>query len=179
MVPIICMVFFSCQEMHRLKTVNFFKSVLTESFTYLQFIFFSVKKAYRNLALVHHPDKISLVNKEKATEKFAVLTEAYNILTDPIKRKNYDEGTEITPIWSKKISEDDFDEAKMKYIGSKAEEDDIVRELNKSGNASLTHLPNNIPFMSMEDEPRIIELVKKLMSEEKIKKCVIRRLPKC
>jgi DnaJ family protein C protein 3 len=42
-----------------------------------------IKKAYRELALQWHPDKHSgEEDKEKATKKFAEISEAYEILTD-------------------------------------------------------------------------------------------------
>jgi len=47
-----------------------------------------IKNAYRRLAKQHHPD----VNKgeSKAEEKFKDISEAYNLLSDPEKRKQYD-----------------------------------------------------------------------------------------
>ena len=48
-----------------------------------------IKKAYRKLALKFHPDRNS-GNKE-AEEKFKEISEAYQVLTDPEKRAQYDQ----------------------------------------------------------------------------------------
>ena len=42
-----------------------------------------LKKAYRKLALKWHPDK-NAKNKEAATKKFEQISEAYEILSDPV-----------------------------------------------------------------------------------------------
>jgi curved DNA-binding protein len=49
-----------------------------------------IKKAYRKLALKHHPDR-NPSDKKKAEEKFKEISEAYAVLSDPEKRKQYDE----------------------------------------------------------------------------------------
>jgi curved DNA-binding protein len=47
-----------------------------------------VKQAFRKLARVHHPDVAE--DKANAEEKFKEINEAYEVLSDPEKRKKYD-----------------------------------------------------------------------------------------
>ncbi len=48
-----------------------------------------IKKAYRKLAMLHHPDKNQ--GNKKAEEKFKEFSEAYEVLSDEKKKQNYDQ----------------------------------------------------------------------------------------
>ncbi|MCD5995268.1 J domain-containing protein [Pseudomonas sp. CDFA 602] len=51
----------------------------------------AIRKAYRDSALKHHPDKHP-GNQAEATERFKSISNAYTILSDPEMRKAYDSG---------------------------------------------------------------------------------------
>ncbi|KAL7542350.1 hypothetical protein ACHAXR_011687 [Thalassiosira sp. AJA248-18] len=48
-----------------------------------------IKKAYRRLAVQHHPDR-NLGNEDEATVKFREISEAYEVLSDEGSRREYD-----------------------------------------------------------------------------------------
>ncbi|PNW80507.1 hypothetical protein CHLRE_07g320150v5 [Chlamydomonas reinhardtii] len=52
-----------------------------------------LKRAYRKLALQYHPDKVTGTEDEKkvASQRFADINHAYEVLSDPEKRKIYDQ----------------------------------------------------------------------------------------
>ncbi|KAI0459036.1 DnaJ domain-containing protein [Xylaria acuta] len=101
-----------------------------------------VKSAYRKLALKNHPDKVSDDQKQKAHEAFQSIAFAYAVLSDPIRRKRYDEtGSTSESIvdsdgfsWSDfyreqfrdAISNDAIERFAAQYKGSDEERDDIL-----------------------------------------------------
>jgi DnaJ-class molecular chaperone len=48
-----------------------------------------IKKSYKKLAMLHHPDK-NKDNKEESEIKFKEITNAYSVLSDPETRQRYD-----------------------------------------------------------------------------------------
>jgi molecular chaperone DnaJ len=50
-----------------------------------------IKKAYRELALRYHPDRVPHEQKKEAEEKFKEISEAYAVLSDAQKRGLYDQ----------------------------------------------------------------------------------------
>ncbi|KAF2197881.1 TPR-like protein [Delitschia confertaspora ATCC 74209] len=52
-----------------------------------------IKKAYRKLAIIHHPDKNA--GDEDAAERFKEIQEAHETLSDPQKRARYDSGEDL------------------------------------------------------------------------------------
>lgn len=146
-----------------------------------------VKQSYYKLARLYHPDRVATNEKEEASEKFNMIHNAYSILSDATKKAQYDSGygvifTKATAAarWEnylKPVSAENIDEARKKYQGSNVEKRDVKREL-KIGKGSMTHLLNNIPFMRVEDEIRMIEMAKELMENEKIPKIPIKKIKK-
>lgn len=54
-----------------------------------------IKKSYRKLALKYHPDRLvnkSEEEKKEAESKFKEITEAYDVLSNPEKKRKYDNG---------------------------------------------------------------------------------------
>jgi len=82
-----------------------------------------VQKAYKKLALKYHPDK-NPDDKDQAEESFKKLTEAYDVLRDSEKRKNYDQQQQIPSLSrnrsgnpSKNMSREEADEVFRTFFG--------------------------------------------------------------
>ncbi|KAI2805452.1 hypothetical protein RDWZM_008719 [Blomia tropicalis] len=49
-----------------------------------------IKKSYRKIVLRHHPDKRGQQNVDLDLDYYSCITKAYELLSDPIKRRSYD-----------------------------------------------------------------------------------------
>jgi len=52
--------------------------------------FVDIKKSFKRLALLHHPDRVPPEKKEEAAEKFRTIREAFEVLSDGPKKLRYD-----------------------------------------------------------------------------------------
>ncbi len=67
-----------------------------------------IRAAFRKLALVHHPDRFSGNERDAAEKKFQGMTEAFNVLSRPDSRDEYDKeiskGTDVKAMDPKEIA---------------------------------------------------------------------------
>ncbi|KAH8388343.1 hypothetical protein KR093_004508 [Drosophila rubida] len=131
-----------------------------------------IKKAYHKLSLLVHPDRVPEAQKAEATEKFKVLSKIYQVLTDAQKRGLYDEQGIIDDddegklstwmeLWEKifkPITVEDISNFEREYLGSEMELRDI-KMAYLGGKGCINYMMNHVPFMGVEDEPRIKEIV--------------------
>src|SRR6188472_1750217 len=80
-----------------------------------------IKSAYRNLVKKFHPD----VNKDQHEGTIKLLNEAYDILSDPARKAQYDNGA---PVYTFEYEEDPREAYKREYIAKKKEKDRKEKE---------------------------------------------------
>lgn len=104
-----------------------------------------LKKAYRGLCLTAHPDKVAAMDEaeaKKVQERFVQIQEAYEILSEPSKRIQYD-------------STLDFDESLPKFKPDSGKDFFEVFSEAFKRNARFS-IKRPVPELgSMEDEPRV------------------------
>lgn len=143
-----------------------------------------LKKAYYKLSLLVHPDRVPEAQKKDATEKFKLLSKLYQILTDKDKRALYDEQGIIDDdddnlegklnnwleVWQKifkPITTEDINNYEKSYVGSDLEKTDI-KKAYLNGKGCINYMMNTVPFMKVEDEPRIQEVVRKMIDDGEV-----------
>ncbi|KAM0275479.1 hypothetical protein ACHAPA_000342 [Fusarium lateritium] len=143
-----------------------------------------VKQAYRKAALKHHPDKVSQDQKDAAHEKFQAIAFANAILSDPARRKRYDEtGSTSESIvdsegfnWSdyyreqfkESISSDAIEKFANKYKGSDEEKGDVL-DIYEDCEGDMDALYERVMLSDvLEDDKRFREIIDKAIKSKKV-----------
>ncbi|CEH15564.1 Molecular chaperone (DnaJ superfamily) [Ceraceosorus bombacis] len=136
----------------------------------------AIKKAYKRLALLHHPDK----SKDASSHaRFQQIGFAYAVLSDSSRKKRYDatgktdelrfglgedgEGMDwdeyFTTLWDGEVTGDKLREFKEGYQGSEEEKQDIL-EAYRSKKGDLQDILNEVPCLEiLADEQRVVDLI--------------------
>ncbi|CAB4061193.1 DYNC2LI [Lepeophtheirus salmonis] len=118
----------------------------------------SIRKGYHKASLRCHPDRVHDESlKDEATEKFQALGAIYGALSDPDKRKVYDE--------TGKITIEDIDNFKKEFQGSE-EEAEQIKEAYLKNKGSMTKILNEVMACTASDESRFVEIIQKWIDDE-------------
>lgn len=98
-----------------------------------------IEKAYKTLVKKYHPDLQQDENKNKYEEKIKKINEAYDILSDPEKRKKYDLNLKNT-----EISINDYNSLYQENINLKNNLNILKEKLNYLNNIQNNYTKNNI-----------------------------------
>ncbi|KAJ6596879.1 hypothetical protein DFH09DRAFT_1133004 [Mycena vulgaris] len=142
-----------------------------------------IKKAYRRLALVHHPDKQTTATearKAEASTKFQQIGFAYAVLGDEKRRQRYDktgktdEGFDLgagEDGWDAyfeelfdRVTRGKLDEMKKEYQGS-AEEVEDLKSAYLETQGSIGDIMTFIPHSNYDDEARFIVVITDLIAK--------------
>ncbi|KAF4516898.1 hypothetical protein B566_EDAN011243 [Ephemera danica] len=137
-----------------------------------------VKNAYRRMSLKIHPDRVEESEKENATEKFKVLSKIHSILSDPKKRKAYDDNgdteDDVDCDWMmywrsifKQLTLDDIKEYEQKYKGSEEERNDL-KDVYLSSKGNMDVIMETVLFAQLEDEPRLCEILQDMIKSGEV-----------
>jgi curved DNA-binding protein CbpA len=89
-----------------------------------------IRAAYKALAQRYHPDKWT-GSKDEANKRMSEINEAYGVLSDPLKRKQYDASRENTG-----YQEDDEPDEEQKY------QNDLSSDEEKAWQTALQFFPS-------------------------------------
>ncbi|TCD69707.1 hypothetical protein EIP91_006474 [Steccherinum ochraceum] len=146
-----------------------------------------IKRAYRKLALIHHPDKHATASeaaKADASLRFQQVGFAFSVLSDTKKRERYDktgrtdEGAELDPGeggWEAyfeelfdQVTKNKLDEMKKEYQGS-AEEVKDLKDAYLEQKGSIEGIMQHIPHSTFDDEARFIVIISDLIKKGELK----------
>ncbi|KIJ69450.1 hypothetical protein HYDPIDRAFT_179259 [Hydnomerulius pinastri MD-312] len=143
-----------------------------------------VRKSYRKLALLCHPDKhtnSSEEERENASKQFQKIGFAYAVLGDEKRRKKYDrtgttgEGLGVEADedggWEAyfedlfdRVTRGRLDEMKKEYQESSEEVEDLKAAYYET-EGSLGEIMKHVPHSTTDDEPRFIRTISKLITD--------------
>ncbi|SAM03375.1 hypothetical protein [Absidia glauca] len=155
-----------------------------------------IKKAYRKLALLYHPDKqpassSSTYPTADTTHQFQLVGYAYSILSDTSKRRLYDSdgnlngpdldffaAASLAPggkTWTEYfmdlaegvVNEETLEEHALKYKGSIEEEEEVLKQYT-THKGNMNHILSYVPHSKAADVPRFMIMVKKALEAKKI-----------
>ncbi|KAG7452529.1 DnaJ-domain-containing protein [Guyanagaster necrorhizus] len=146
----------------------------------------AIKKSYRRLALIYHPDKHATATESAravASTKFQQVGFAYAVLSDERRRQRYDktgktdEGPGLSPGedgWEAyfedlfdRVTRGKLDDMKKVYQGS-AEEVADLKSAYLDTKGSLGEIMTFIPHSTHEDESRFIVIISDLISKKEL-----------
>ncbi|KAJ8098208.1 hypothetical protein POJ06DRAFT_200654 [Lipomyces tetrasporus] len=142
-----------------------------------------VKKAYRRLALLHHPDKVDPEKRDDAHKKFQEIVFAYGVLSDSDRRKTYDatgslEDTSgemfgwkeyFDEMYKKAVTKEMIEEDKKQYKESGEERDDILRFYTESKGDLDIVFENVVHSNVLEDETRFRDIINEAIKSGDVK----------
>src|SRR5437667_3057139 len=100
-----------------------------------------IRERFRKLARESHPDRYRGPDKADAERKFQTLTEAVNVLTNPVRRKQHD--AELST--GKSAGAADFTQVAKAYMakGVKAYKDGDIKAAYENFDMAVKHNPND------------------------------------
>uniref|UniRef100_A0A1E1X5Q5 Putative molecular chaperone dnaj superfamily n=1 Tax=Amblyomma aureolatum TaxID=187763 RepID=A0A1E1X5Q5_9ACAR len=143
----------------------------------------AIKKAYRRLSLLVHPDRAEGDQKDAATRKFQVLSKVHVILSDSDRRAAYDDtgcvdedddlasDRDWTSYWRflfPKITKADIEQYLDKYRGSKDEEADLEDHYERF-EGDFDAISERLIGYQFEEEDRYREILNRLIKAGKVK----------
>ena len=111
-----------------------------------------IEKAYKTLVKKYHPDLQKNENKNKYEEKIKKINEAYDILSDPEKRKKYDLNLKNT-----EISINDYNSLYQENINLKNNLNILKEKLNYLNNIQNNYKKNNLNYNNLENNKNYSE----------------------